>query len=152
MGFGSAAGKLFSECGPFGIAAVAAAGSELPGLACLAGAVLGYALTGGLYAALRYIAAVFMVFTVGFFIRGTKLYEKRWFMPAAAVVLTGGIGTLLTNVTDGGAQGLTRLFLEMVLTGGCAYLFGYVTKPESLTTGAAELRRGISVLILEFIL
>ena len=148
MGFGSAAGKLFSECGPFGIAAVAAAGSELPGLACLAGAVLGYALTGGLYAALRYIAAVFMVFTVGFFIRGTKLYEKRWFMPAAAVVLTGGIGTLLTNVTDGGAQGLTRLFLEMVLTGGCAYLFGYVTKPESLTTGAAELRRGISVLIL----
>ena len=148
MGFASAAGELFSESGPFGIAAIAAAGAELQGLACMTGAVLGYAMTGGLFAALRYIAAVFMVFTVGFFTRDTKAYASRWFMPLAAAVLTGATGALFTDVTAGGMPGLTRLFLEVVLTGGCAYLFGYVTKPESLTTGASELRRGISVLVL----
>ena len=148
LGFAAAAGRLFSACGPFGIAAAASAGSETRGLVCLAGAVLGYALAGGLFPGLRYIAAVFMVFTVGFVTRGTKLRASRWFMPAAAAVMTGVTGTLYADVTVGGVPGLTRIFLEVVLAGGCAYLFSFVLTPESLSTGAAEMRRCISILVL----
>lgn len=148
LGFASSAGSLFAGSGPFGIAATAAAGAELTGLACLGGAVLGYAATGGLFGGLRYIATVFMVFTVGFITRGTKLHASRWFLPAAAAVLTAATGTLYADRMVGGVPGLTRVFLETVLAGGCSYLFGFVLTPEGLTTEAAELRRGISVLIL----
>ena len=148
MGFAAAAASLFSSCGPFGIAASASAGTELTGLACMAGAVLGYALAGGLFPGIRYIAAVFMVFTVGFVTRSTKLRDSRWFMPAAASVLTGVTGVLHADAAVGGVPGLTRLFLEVVLSGGCAYLFGYVLTPEALATEAAEMRRSISILVL----
>ena len=148
LGFASAAGRLFSACGPFGIASAASAGTDPAGLSCLAGAVLGYAMTSGLFSGLRYIATAFMVFTVGFMTRGTKLHASRWFMPAAAAVLTGVTGVLYADVTLGGVPGLTRIFLEIVLAGGCSYLFGYVLTPEGVVTEAAEMRRGISVLVL----
>jgi len=148
LGFAAAAGPMFSGVGPFGIAAAAAAGAELTGLSCLGGAVLGYAVSGGLFGGLRYIATAFMVFTVGFITRGTKLRDSRWFMPAAAAVLTAVTGVLYADRMIGGVPGLTRVFLETVLAGGCAYLFGFVLTPERITTEAAELRRGISVLIL----
>ena len=148
LGFAASAGRLFSACGPFGIAAAASAGTEPAGLACLAGAVFGYALTSGLFPGIRYIATVFMVFTVGFVTRGAKLRTSRWFMPAAASVLTGVTGILYVDVAVGGVPGITRLFLEIVLAGGCAYLFGYVLTPEGLSTEAAEMRRSISVLVL----
>ena len=148
LGFATAAGRLFSGCGPFGIAAAAAAGTELKGLFCLTGAVLGYLLTGGLFYSIRYIVTVFMVFTVGFITRGMKAAANRWFMPAAAAILTAATGALYTDVTLGGVPGFTRVFLEVVLAGGCAYLFGYVLTPEGLTSSAAEQRRGISILVL----
>ena len=146
LGFAAAAGRLFSGTGPFGIAAVAAAGAERTGLAALAGAVLGYAVSGGFFSGIRYIATVFMVFTVGFITRGTKASQSRWIMPLAAAILTASTGALYADVTVGGVPGPARVFLETVLAGGCAYLFGYALHPEGIETGAAEQRRGISVL------
>ena len=148
MGFAASAGKLFSGCGPFGIAAMAASGTELSGLFCLAGAVGGYTLAGGVFGALRYIATVFMVFTVGFVTRGTNLCKRRWFLPAAAAVLTGITGVLYANVSFGGVPGLTRIFLEVVLSGGCAYVFSFLLSPEGVSGEAAETLKSISILVL----
>lgn len=148
LGLSTAAGRLFSASGPFGIAAMAAAGSDLTGLACLAGVVTGYILTGGLFQSIRYIATAFMVFTVGFMTRGLKLRSGRWFMPLAAAILTAGTGVMVSAVPAGGMLALTRIFLETVLTGGCAYLYGFVLEPEPRATGDAETRKAISALVL----
>ena len=148
LGLAGGAARLFSGCGPFGVAAAASAGSELTGLACLAGAVLGYLLAGGLFGSLRYLATVFMVFTVGFITRGLGIREKRWFMPLTASVLIGVTGAMYADLAVGGVPGLMRVFLEVVLSGGCAYLFGFVLSPEGTGSDAAQMRRGISAAVL----
>ena len=147
LGAAMGAGRLFSGCGPFGIAAVSAAGSDLFGLACLLGAGAGYLLTGGVYPALRYIATAVMVFAVGFLARSEKMKARRWFMPLAAAALTGLTGVLYTARAVGGVPGLMRLFMEVVLSGGCALLFGFVLRPEPAAGEAAELRRSISAAV-----
>ena len=148
FGLTMGAGELFSGRGPFGAAAVAAAGVGTEGIFCLAGAVLGYLVSGGLFSGIRYIATVFMVFTVGFVTRGIKLASGRWFMPAIAALMTGAAGIVYADVYVGGVPGLLRLFMEVVLAGGCAYLFGFALDPEPGAGDAAQTRRGISVAIL----
>ncbi len=148
LGVALGAGRLFSGCGPFGIAAVAAAETELLALCAMAGAAAGYLLAGGLYAGMRYIATAFMVFTVGFVTRGLKIRGSRWLLPAAASVLTGLTGILYANIRVGGIPGIVRIFMEIVLSGGCAYLYGLVLVPEKKTGEAAELRRSISTAVL----
>ena len=140
LGLATASGSLFSGIGPFGIAAAAAAGAELTGLVCLSGAVLGYSMIGGVFGSLRYIATVFMVFTVGFFTRGTKVRASRWFMPAAATVLTAATGALYTELAAGGVPVLSRLFLETVLAGGCSDMFcrRRASRPRRRRCGAAS--------------
>ncbi len=147
LGLAMGAGRLFSSCGPFGIAAAAAAGTELLGLVCLGGVVLGYLISGGLFTGIRYIATAFLVFTVGFVTRSLKCYRTRWFMPAAAAVATGLTGLLCLDGTVGGVPGAMRVFMEVVLAGGCACFFSIALSPEKLTSEAAELRRSISLAI-----
>lgn len=146
LGMATGAGRLFSGCGPFGAAMVAAAGSELVGVFCLLGAAVGYVLSVGLYHALRYITTALMVFTVGFMAKGQPWREHRAFMPAVASAVTALTGALYDGFAAAGSgiPVYMRLFLEVVLAGGCAYLFGYVTAPEKQNSEAAELRRAVS--------
>lgn len=147
LGLAMGAGRLFSSCGPFGAAAAAAAGTELYGIVCLAGAVAGYLISGGLITGIRYIATTFLIFTVGFVTRNLKCRNQRWFMPLAAAASAGLAGALYWDVTVGGVPGPMRLFMEVILAGGCSYFFSLVLSPEPVNTEAAELRRSISFAI-----
>ena len=66
LGAAMGAGPLFGAPGPFGIALAAAGGWGLEGFLCLLGVCAGYLLAGGLAASIRYVAAAFLTFTVGF--------------------------------------------------------------------------------------
>ena len=148
LGLGTGSGRLFQTCGPFGAAAVAAAGAELGGIFCLLGTALGYLIAGGLYPGIRYIATAFLVYTVGFITRGAKVRAGRWFMPLIAALSLGLTGTLFTEETLWGIPGLMRVFMEVVLGAGCAYFYDIVLRPEDINTESAELRRSISVAVL----
>ena len=148
LGLGTGAGRLFQSCGPFGAAAVAAAGAELNGIFCLLGTILGYFVAGGIYPGIRYIATAFLVYTVGFITRGAKVRAGRWFMPLIAALSLGITGMLFSQETLWGIPGLMRVFIEVVLGAGCTYFYDIVLRPEELNTEAAELRRSISVAVL----
>jgi len=83
LGLAMGAGRLFSGCGPFGIAVAGTMGTDLPGLLCLAGTLCGYLIAGGFLAAVRYMAAALLVFTAALVFRAVKLSRTSWFMPGA---------------------------------------------------------------------
>ncbi len=148
MGLAMGAGRLFSGCGPFGAAMVAAAGTELEGIFCLLGASMGYLISGGVFPGMRYIAAAFLIYTIGFTTRWLKWRERDWFMPVVTVFSFGVTGGLFYQELMSGMPGLMRIFLEMVLGGGCAYFFRSALEGEEVTTEAGETRRGISAAVL----
>ena len=137
------AGRLFAGPGPFGMGLVAAAGWGLRGFLCLLGTAMGYAAGSGLFGAVRYIAASFLIFTVGFITQGRKIRERPWFMPLAAAAAAAVTGALYGRGETGGLPGTVRVFLEVILAGGCAYLFDAALTPDSLATEGAEQRRSI---------
>ena len=148
LGLSLGSGRLFGGAGPFGIAGVAAAGADLGGFLCLTGAAVGYLYAGSVFPGIRYIAAAFLVFTLGFVTQSLAVRRRRWFMPLAASALSALTGVLYGQGTVGGIPGPVRVFLEVVLSGGCAYFFGLVLDREEISTEAAELRRAISTAVL----
>ena len=144
LGLALGAGRLFSGPGPFGLAAVAAAGWELRGWLCLAGTAVGYILAGGLTVGIRYVAAALLIFTAGFVTQGMKFRRVRWSMPFLAAALAGLTGVIYGRTAAGGMPGSVRVFLEVVLTGGCAFLFGEVLDKPARATEADETRRGVA--------
>lgn len=148
MGLAMGAGRLFGGCGPFGAALVAAAGTELEGIFCLLGASMGYLAAGGVYPGIRYIAAAFLVYTVGFTTRSLVWREREWFMPVVTMVAMGATGALFYEELMSGVPGLMRIFLETVLGGGCAFFFAAAFKGEETATEAGDTRRCVSAAVL----
>ena len=148
LGLATGAGRLFGSCGPFGAAAVAAAGPELGGIFCLLGSALGYMICGGAYPGGRYMATSFLIYSVGFVTRNAPWRKKRWFMPAVTALALGVTGGLFYRESVQNVPGLMRLFMEVILGGGCAFFYGLVLQPENIHTEAAELRHSISVAVL----
>ena len=148
LGIALGAGKLFSSCSPFGVSVAAALGFGADGAVCLLGTMIGYLMTGDLFYAFRYAAVTAVVFFTAFTVRRLKLYETRWFMPLVASALLGVSGLPYLGRNAGSIPGLMRLFLDVVLGGGCAYLYGLALRPEPVTSEATESRRSISVAVL----
>ncbi len=148
LGLPMGAARLFGGPGPFGLAAVAASGFGLGGFLCLMGVITGYLIGAGLLAGVRYVATSLLIFTAGFVTQGLAVRRQRWFMPLLAAVLTGATGLLYARDEAGSVPGLMRVFLEVVLSGGCAWFFGLVLDPERAVTEAAELRRTIAAAVL----
>ncbi len=61
-----ASARLLGAAGPFGMAAVAASGAGLNGVAALIGAAIGYIISCGLAGSIRYLAAIVLVYTISF--------------------------------------------------------------------------------------
>ena len=148
LGAATAAGRLFSSAGPFGMGLVAAAGWGLDGFASLLGMAVGYFIAGGLFPGVRYIAAGFLIFTLGFVTQGLEIRRQRWFMPMVAAACAALTGALYGRGDVGGIPGSMRVFLEVILSGGCAYFFGLALTPETAATESAELRRAVSTAVL----
>ena len=86
-GFVTACARVLASGAPFGMAFVAAAGPGIKGVFALAGAALGYLLSGGIDWGIRYIAAAVLVYTVGFVFQELDFYKRGLFIPAIACLL-----------------------------------------------------------------
>ena len=94
-----AGAELFGLYAPFGVAAVAAAGSGVSGFCTLAGTCLGYLCLEGLTDGMRYAASAILVYAVAFAFFDTKAYRTAWFMPAIASLLCALTGIISSAVS-----------------------------------------------------
>lgn len=148
LGLAMGAARLFSGCGPFGIAVVGCLGTDIPGLLCLAGALAGYLLSGGLVAAMGYIAAVLLVFTAALIFRAMKIARTTWFMPAVTVFFTGLTGLLYHSETSLAVPRLLRFVTELLLAGSCSWAFSQALLTRREAPEAEELRRRVCLMIM----
>lgn len=116
LGFAGGCVRLPGNCAPAGLALTACSGCGAEGLCCLLGAAAGYALKGGLAGAIRYEAALLLLFTVSFVLCGTPAMEKRWFMPASAAVVTAITGSLCYFEEYSPLQTTVKLLAEVALS------------------------------------
>ena len=82
------AGQIGSGLAPFGVAASAASAPGLRRAAALAGACLGYLVTGPLEWGIRYAAACVFVFTLLFIFQDARWARAPWVSPLLAALVT----------------------------------------------------------------
>lgn len=148
LGLAMGAARLFSGCGPFGIAVVGCLGTDIPGLLCLAGALAGYLLSGGLVAAMGYIAAMLLVFTAALVFRAMKIARRPWFMPAVTVFFTGLTGVLYHSGPSAEVPQILRLLTELILSGGCSCAFSAALLTRRDAPETEESRRRVCLAVL----
>ena len=73
--------QIFGAYAPFGLGFVAAAGAGMEGLSALLGLLVGALLMMPFTAAIKYIAAAILIFSVSVAFFDTKLYRKHAFLP-----------------------------------------------------------------------
>lgn len=139
---------LYDKCGPFGIAIAAQAGAQVSGLLCACGASIGYLLVFGFDAGIKYVAAVTLVFTASYVFQELKIYSRIWFMPSIAALFTLLTGILGTFGAARGASMILPIATDTILAGGATYFFREALSTAERDTESAELRHGISVVIL----
>lgn len=143
-----ASARLLGAAGPFGMAAVAASGSGLNAVSCLAGAAIGYIISAGLAGSIRYLAAIVLVYTINFAFQDTKLSKSSIFAPCAAAfaALSTGILSGFTSVFTQ-APAAAVVLVETVFSFGGCWFFREAMSDKERTTEAEELRYTGSVLI-----
>lgn len=149
LGFVMSGAKMIGDTAPFGAAMVAAAGPGMGGLAALLGACLGYVFSGGLDWGIKYVACSVLVYTASFVFQELTLYRKKAFMPivtSCIAFVTAVLGSI--SISREALPLGARLFLEVVLSGGCTYFFSEALSDEKRTTEHSETRRNISWVIL----
>ncbi len=141
--------RVLETGAPFGMAMTACAGPGLEGVFALAGACLGYLLSGGIDWGIRYVAAAVLVYTVSFVFHELRLYRQDFFMPCAAglvMALTGFLSSF--TVSEGQVPLPAELFLETTLAFGGTYFFREALSGGARTTETAELKHSVSGMIL----
>jgi stage II sporulation protein E len=115
--------QIFGRCTPFGVAAVAAAGSGISGFCTLIGTVAGYLLFQGVDGGLQYSAASVLTYAVAFAFYDFPLGRKQWFLPAVAALLC-GISRFI-QLSGGGWFGADVIFFftELFLLAAAAYFY-----------------------------
>lgn len=149
LGFVMACARILENGAPFGMAMVACSGPGLAGVFALAGASLGYLISGGVDWGIRYIAAAVLVYTISFVFHEVSLYRQSYFMPAAAglvMALTGFLGSFSAGA--GEVPLLAELFLETALAFGGTYFFREALSNGLRATETAELRHSVSAMIM----
>jgi len=118
--------ELFGLYAPFGVAAVAAAGSGITGFAAALGACLGYLCLEGMTDGMRYAASAILTYSVAFAFYDTKLYRRPWFMPAIAALLSTFTGIICRGGQGWYGQDLVYFLTEILLTGAAAACYGVI--------------------------
>lgn len=129
-----AGARLFGRYAPFGVAAVAAAGSGSTGFCTLAGACLGYLCLEGLTDGMRCAAAAILTYSVAFAFYDTRVYRQPWFMPAVAALLSALTGLVCRAGEGWHGEDLIYFVTEVLLTGAAAYAYGvfFAQWPQTL--------------------
>lgn len=140
--------RISGYAAPFGVAAVAAAGSGLSGVCALAGATLGYLATGGLEWGVKYAAASVLVFTIRFVLQDMRVCGRSWFMPLCAILVMGLAGLLGSFASGLSAwDNILHIGVESLLAGAGAYFFREALSTEERSTESAELRHEAAVAV-----
>ena len=140
--------RVLASGAPFGMAFVAAAGPGIKGVFALAGAALGYLLSGGIDWGIRYIAAAVLVYTVGFVFQELEFYKRGLFMPAIAglvMALTGFLGSFSAKPDE--IPLAAKLVLETSLAFGGCYFFREALSTAPRRSETDELRHSSALLI-----
>ena len=126
--------ELFGLYAPFGMAAVAAAGSGLVGFGTLCGACLGYLCLQGLTDGMRYAASAVLVYSVAFAFFDTGIYRRSWFMPAVASLLCAVTGVICRGSVLWRGADLVYFVTEVVFAALAAYGYRilFLWWPDSL--------------------
>lgn len=126
--------QVFGLYSPFGVAAVAAAGSGVTGFCTLAGACLGYLCLGGMTDGMRYAASAILTYSVAFAFFDTKVYRKLWFMPAIAALLCTITGVICRAGRGWRGEDLVFFATEILFTAVAAYFYNIIFRqwPETL--------------------
>ena len=134
---------------PFAMALTACSGCGLNGVSALAGAAIGYLISGGMEWGIRYIAATVLVYTVSFVFHEVSISKSTFFMPlcaGAVMTLTGLLGSF--SLAAGEVPPMAKLFLETALAFGGCYFFAEALSRDMLLTESDELRHTVSVMVL----
>ena len=126
--------EIFGLYSPFGVAAVAAAGSGISGFCTLAGACLGYLCLEGMTDGMRYAASAILTYSVAFAFYDAKFYKRAWFMPAIAAVLSALTGIICRGGEGWYGEDLVYFVTEVLFTGAAAYGYRIIFTqwPEAL--------------------
>ena len=141
LGFMTGCVRVCGDCGPFGVAMAARAGGGLGGLLCAAGAAAGYVVSGGFAWALRYIAALVLVYTAAFVFRDTAVFRRTWFMPVIAAAAMAATGVLAAFDALSRPETILSLLTEVLVCGVSAALFALALAPGQADEEREELRR-----------
>lgn len=115
--------QVFGRCTPFGVAAVAAAGSGLIGFCTLIGAVGGYLLFQGINGGLQYAAASVLTYAVAFAFYDFSLSKKKWFLPTIAAILCGVSRFIYLSGASWFGADVIFYFTELFLLAATAYFY-----------------------------
>ena len=149
LGFVLSLARVLEDGAPFGMALVAGAGPGLSGVCALLGASLGYLTGGGLAWGIRYVAAAVLVYTVAFLFQELRFSRTAFFLPTAAgtvMALTGFLGSF--RLLGGAVPAPAAIFLETALAFGGSFFFREALTGTPRVTESAELRHGVSLMIL----
>ncbi len=139
---------LFEGSAPFGIAIAARAAGGIASLMCALGAALGYLITFGFREGVKSVAAVVLVYSAGFVFQDLRISRQRMFMPLIAAFFTLLTTFLGYYTASAGTYMVFPIFTQTLLSFGAAYFFREALITEEALTEAAELRRGISLIVL----
>lgn len=149
LGLVMASARMIGGTAPFGAAMIAAAGPGIGGLAAMFGACLGYIGSGGLDWGIKYVACSVLVYTASFVFQELRVYRRKAFMPlvtAAIAFVTAVLGSI--SISRESLPIAARLFIEVVLAGGCTFFFTDALSNEERTTEQSETRRNASWIVL----
>ena len=148
LGFTMSCARILENGAPLGMAMVACSGSGISGVFALAGAALGYLVSGGVEWGIRYIASSVLIYTISFVFHELNIYKQKFFMPAAAaavMALTGFLGSFY--VPEREIPLFAELFLETTLAFGGTFFFKEaLSQPGS--SESAEILHSISCVIM----
>ncbi len=139
---------LFGGAAPFGIAIAARAGGGIASLLCALGASLGYLAAFGFQEGIKSVAAVVLVYTVGFVLQDLRLSRRSFFMPSVAAFFTLLTSFLGFYTAQAGTYMILPITAQTIVAFGAAYFFREAFASGEPMTQAAELRRGISLTLL----
>ncbi len=129
-----AGAELFGLYAPFGVAAVAAAGSGMSGFCTLAGSCLGYLCLEGMTDGMRYGASAILTYSVAFAFYDARFYRSTWFMPSIAALLSALTGIICRGGEGWYGEDLVYFVTEVLFTAAAAYSYRVVFTqwPETL--------------------
>lgn len=121
-----AGAEIFGQYAPFGVAAVAAAGSGVTGFCTLAGSCLGYLCLEGMTDGMRYAASAILTYSVAFAFYDARFYQRAWFMPGIACLLSALTGIICRAGEGWYGEDMVYFVTEILFAAAAAYCYRVV--------------------------